>query len=89
MTIHLPNDLESSVQAAVRSGFFASVDDAMTKAVRLLLNEIGQKRPTPPSSDNDVDPVLGCMKDDAELMDEIVADTYRRRGEETWRDLDL
>jgi hypothetical protein len=29
------------------------------------------------------------MRDDAELMDEIVADAYRHRGEETWRELDL
>ena len=89
MTIYLPDDLESSVEAAVRSELFASVDDAMAKAVRLLLNEIGQKRPTQPTSDMDVDPVLGCMKDDAELMDQIVADAYRRRSEETWREVDL
>ena len=88
MTLHLPDDLESSVQAAVRSGLFASIDDAMARAVRLLLQEINQKRPTPSAGHLDVDPVLGCMKDDAELMDEIVADAYRRRGEETWRDLD-
>jgi hypothetical protein len=29
------------------------------------------------------------MRDDAELMDEIVADAYRHRREETWRELDL
>ena len=32
MTIHLPPDIESSIQAAVHSGHFASVDDAMTEA---------------------------------------------------------
>ena len=37
MTIHLPQDLESSIQAAVRGGHFAPVDDAMTEAARLLL----------------------------------------------------
>jgi len=37
MTIHLPEDLESSIQAAVHSGRYASVDDAITQAVRLLL----------------------------------------------------
>ena len=30
MTIHLPPDIERSIQAAVHSGQFASVDDAMT-----------------------------------------------------------
>ena len=37
MTIHLPEDLESSIQAAVHSGRYVSVDDAITQAVRLLL----------------------------------------------------
>ncbi len=37
MTIHLPKDVESSINAAVHSGHFASVDDAMTEAARLLL----------------------------------------------------
>jgi Arc/MetJ-type ribon-helix-helix transcriptional regulator len=38
MTINLPEDLESSVQAAVRSGRYASLDDAIIQAVRLLLS---------------------------------------------------
>jgi len=42
MTIRLPEDLESSVRAAVHSGRYASVDDAVTQAVRLLL---GQQTP--------------------------------------------
>jgi hypothetical protein len=40
-------------------------------------------------SDPAADPILGLMRDDAELMDEIVADAYRHRREETWRELDL
>ena len=60
MTIQLPRDLESSVQAAVRSGQFASVDDAMVAAVRLLLGELNGKRVFNPSdSASNVDPVLG------------------------------
>ena len=42
MTITLPNELESSIQAAVHSGRFASVDDAMAEAARLLLRELGR-----------------------------------------------
>ena len=42
MMIQLPSDLETSIQAAVQSGRFASVDDAMTEAVRLLLRTIPQ-----------------------------------------------
>ena len=52
MTIHLPAELETSIEAAVDSGRFASVDDAMSEAARLLLRTIKQERPrrspTPP-----------------------------------------
>ena len=91
MTIHLPNDLESSIQAAVHNGRFAFVDEAMAAAARLLLQELNNVQPdsmTPVTGDMS-DPVLGCMRDDAALMDEIVADAYRHRGDDTWRDLDL
>ena len=90
MTIHLPDELESSVQAAVQSGRFDSVDDAMAEAVRLLLRELNLgQQPIHSSVNRDDDPVLGCMRDDAELMDEIVADAYRHRQEDTWREFDL
>jgi Arc/MetJ-type ribon-helix-helix transcriptional regulator len=92
MTIHLPNDLESSIQAAVRSGWFASVDDAMAEAARLLLRELAQgqrARPAATTSDFAHDPISGLMRDDTELMDEIVADAYRQRRHETWRELEL
>ena len=36
MTIHLPEDLERYVQSQVQSGYFASEDEAITEAVRLL-----------------------------------------------------
>jgi len=38
MTIHLPQDVESSLQAAVHSGHFASIDEAIAEAARLLLS---------------------------------------------------
>jgi Arc/MetJ-type ribon-helix-helix transcriptional regulator len=44
MTIHLPPELESSIQAAVHSGHFASVDDAMTEAASLLLQRLKQEQ---------------------------------------------
>jgi hypothetical protein len=31
---------------------------------------------------------LGCMRDDAKLIDEIGADAYRHRQEDTWREID-
>lgn len=92
MTIHLPHDLESSLQAAVRSGRFASVDEAMAEAARLLLRELNRRQPAPPpanAGDETPDPFLGSMRDDAELMDEIVADACRQRREEKWREFDL
>jgi Arc/MetJ-type ribon-helix-helix transcriptional regulator len=42
MIIHLPYDLESSILAEVQSGHFASVDEAMAEAARLLLRQRNQ-----------------------------------------------
>ncbi len=92
MTIHLPSDLERSIETAVQNGRFASVDDAMTQAARLLLRDLDQKPQAPPTGDTtdlSPDPILGCMRDDAELMDEIVADAYHLRRDESWREIDL
>jgi Arc/MetJ-type ribon-helix-helix transcriptional regulator len=47
MTIHLPPHIESSIEAAVYNGRFKSVDDAMTRAATLLLQEIDQEQATP------------------------------------------
>lgn len=45
MTIHLPENLESSILEAVHSGQFASVDDAMAEAARLLLKKYKPAKP--------------------------------------------
>jgi Arc/MetJ-type ribon-helix-helix transcriptional regulator len=42
MTIHLPPNVEDSIRHAVLNGQFASMDDAMTKAASLLLEQLGQ-----------------------------------------------
>jgi Arc/MetJ-type ribon-helix-helix transcriptional regulator len=94
MTIHLPPHIERSIQAAVHNGRYASLDDAMTEAATLLVQRLEreQAQAKPPAAATDdlpPDPILGLMRDDAELMDEIVADAYRRRREEKWRDIDL
>ena len=44
MTIHLPPEIENSIQAAVHSGHFASVDAAMTKAASMLLQQLKQEQ---------------------------------------------
>ena len=86
MTIHLPNDLESSIQAAVHSGRFASVDDAMAEAARLLLRKIEWERPEPkPTPVATPDPLLGSMRGAADELDDIVAAAMKRRREEPRR----
>lgn len=94
MTIHIPNELERSLQKAVTAGRFASLDEAMTEAASLLVKRLDQEQAGArllPADDDDMppDPILGLMRDDAELMDEIVANAYRRRREEKRRDVDL
>jgi Arc/MetJ-type ribon-helix-helix transcriptional regulator len=82
MTIHLPKELESSIEEAVHHGHFASVDAAMAEAARLLLRDL-KHRPQPPAAD--ADPLLGSMSDHAELMDQIVEDAMRHREQQPWR----
>ena len=85
MTIHLPYDLERSIQAVVLSGRFASIDDAMAEAARLLLRDVR----VPIASTDDTDPLLGSMPDAADELDAIVADAMKRRREEPWRTLSV
>ena len=44
MTIHLPPHIESSIQAAVHSGRFASLDEAMTAAASMLFQRLNQEQ---------------------------------------------
>jgi Arc/MetJ-type ribon-helix-helix transcriptional regulator len=85
MMIHLPEHLERYVHDQVKAGRFRTEDDV----IRDALERHRQAQQPPVASPATPDPVLGCMRDDAELMDEIVADAYRHRREETWREIDL
>jgi Arc/MetJ-type ribon-helix-helix transcriptional regulator len=87
MTIHLPHELEISIEAVVHSGRFASVDDAMAEAARLLLREIQQppSQPTPTVPQASPDPLLGAWREDADLLDEIVEHAMKVREERPWR----
>jgi Arc/MetJ-type ribon-helix-helix transcriptional regulator len=86
MTIHLPDDLERSIQAAVQSGRFASVDDAMAEAARLLLRTIPpEPKPLPTITAAPADPLLGIWRDAPGEIDEIVAEAMQRRREEPLR----
>jgi Arc/MetJ-type ribon-helix-helix transcriptional regulator len=88
MTIHLPNDLASRVEAAVESGQFASVDEAMAEAARLLIRHIEHKRlgGSPAGKNNAGLGSVGAMRENADELDEIVSDAYKRRAE-PWRDV--
>ena len=44
MTIHLPENLESPILAAVHSGRYASLDDAMTEAASMLVQRLKQEQ---------------------------------------------
>lgn len=85
MTIELPIDLECSVAAIVQSGRFPSIDDAMAEAVRLLLRQVGPVGRVS-TVEPGCDPILGLMRDEPELIDEIVTDAYRQRQTDTWPD---
>ena len=87
MTIHLPTELENSLRAEVSSGHFASLDDAMAEAVRLLLRDRTQRQPE--ARPNAGLGSIGAMRDAADELDEIVADAYRKRREEPWRDISV
>lgn len=51
MTIHLPAHIESSIHSAVLRGRFKSVDEAMTQAAALLLQELDQEQAMPAEVD--------------------------------------
>ena len=91
ITTTLPEDQENRIRAIVRGGRFVSVDAALAEAARLLLHAVDQEPTAPPiePTATSPDPILGLMRDHVELMDEIVADAYRRRRETNWRELDL
>ncbi|MBV8610075.1 MAG: hypothetical protein JO034_21775 [Singulisphaera sp.] len=88
MTIHLPKELESSIQAAVLSGRFASVDEAMAEAARLLLKELTRGTSAATGAAKP-DPLLGSMRDSAAELDEIVAEAMRKRQEDSWREISV
>jgi Arc/MetJ-type ribon-helix-helix transcriptional regulator len=87
LTIHLPKDLETSIKAMVHDGQFASVDEAMAEAARLLLREA--RKETVKLADEESTGSIGAMKDAGEELDQIVADAYKRRREEPWRNFSV
>jgi Arc/MetJ-type ribon-helix-helix transcriptional regulator len=85
MNIHLPSDLELSIEAVVHSGRFASVDDAMAEAVRLLLRETGYVQQAADDIDHSGLGSIGALRDDAELLDQAVEHAMQVREGRPWR----
>jgi Arc/MetJ-type ribon-helix-helix transcriptional regulator len=84
MTIHLPLDLERSIEAVVHNGRFASVDDAMAEAARLLLRQESQQQPADAANNGGLGSI-GAMRDDADLLDQAVEHAMKVREERPWR----
>ena len=66
MTIHLPKDVESSINAEVLNGRFTSPDDAIATAWRSFLQRTEQQPAPQPGMGS-----IGAMHDDAELLDQV------------------
>ena len=81
MTIHLPPDIERSIQAAVHSGHFASVDDAMTEAASLLLERLKHEQSQPEAAR--LPEAVPARKPIWEVFQEISADV----PDEVWESL--
>lgn len=73
MTIHVSKDAENAINAAVQSGRFSSADEMFDRVVRDYAQRTGEppasaQSPSADTSDSVPDPILGCMRDNAELM---------------------
>ena len=79
MTINLPHELESALRGEVFVGHFASEEEAMVEAVRLLLREHRLGHPTPaPAVDLDpADPIAEFMGSEIEACNAMSAASYR------------
>ena len=84
MTIHLPADLERWIEEVVTTGRFASVDDAMAEAARLLLRQESQRQGHGTAGDGGPGSI-GALRDDAELLDQAVEHAMKVREERPWR----
>jgi Arc/MetJ-type ribon-helix-helix transcriptional regulator len=82
MTIHLPKDVESFINAEVVSGHFASPDDLVAEIVR---NYFRQRKPQPAATPSSGLGSIGAMRDDAELLDQAVEHAMKVREERPWR----
>lgn len=87
MTIQIPDELGSSIRSAVQSGLFASVDEAVTQAVRSLLRDLEEKShaPIPVRTAGTELGFIGALRDDADLLDQAVEHAMSVRSGRPWR----
>ena len=85
MMRQISKELESAIQAVVHDGHFATLDDAMTEAARMLLADLKGRRPAGTATPDPGLGSIGAMSDVADELDAIVADAYRKRNVEKWR----
>jgi Arc/MetJ-type ribon-helix-helix transcriptional regulator len=90
MTINLPENLESSIREAVQSGQFASVDEAVAEAVRLLLRQRREAGPhRPDEADNPAAPSPEpAWKRVLQNMDAVPDDVFDRIPADSSEQLD-
>jgi Arc/MetJ-type ribon-helix-helix transcriptional regulator len=84
MTIHLPKEVENSINQAVLSGRFASMDDAMTKAAYLLLEQLNREPKPAITAPNASLGSIGAMRDAADELDQAVEHAMNLR-QRPWR----
>jgi hypothetical protein len=88
MTIHLPPDVESSIQAAMHSGHFTSPDALVIEIVRDYFRRHQQDFARPQESVPGMR-LIGALRDAAELLDQPVehamAEQPRVAGAEAFR----
>lgn len=91
MTIHVSKEVENAINAAVRGGQFASAEEMVAKLVREFAVSHPAPQPAQPIGNGGRPDLgsIGALRDSADELDEIVADAYRERREESWRGLDL
>jgi putative addiction module CopG family antidote len=79
--IHLPEDLQQFLRDQVASGRFASEDEVVREAL-VRFQQTQQSVLHPPLT---TDPLLGSMRDDAELLNQIVEEAMRSRKSQPLR----
>lgn len=64
ITIHLPEELESHILAAVRDGRFTSLDDALIEAARRLVQDLGRSQAAAGSSPPSEKPIWELIEEE-------------------------